>query len=98
MKSIYWHPIYFLLIALTACSGDSAAEMKQLKRDLRSSETRVKNQAALRAASFGKAGEPLVPELIGLLRDPNGGVRSSAAYALREIDNEAARAALANEK
>lgn len=86
-----------LLLAL-GCSGDSAAELKRLKQDLRSADSRVRNQAALRAASLGKAGEPLVPDLIALLRDPNGGIRSSAAYALREIDTPAAQGALANEK
>ena len=91
----------FILLSLLlslGCSGDTAAELKQLKHELRSADGRIRNQAALRAASLGKKGEPLVPELVALLRDPNGGIRSSAAYALRAIDTPAAQTALANER
>ncbi len=88
--------IFFL--TLLGCSGDTAAELKRLKQELKSSDPRTRNQAALQTASMGKKAEPLVPELIGLLRDPNGGIRSSAAYALREIDSPSAQAALANER
>ena len=90
--------LFLSILLLTLSSCNSATELKTLKRDLRSSDTKVKNQAALRAASFGKSAEPLVPELIMLLRDPNGGVRSSAAFALREIDSDDARAALEKAK
>lgn len=91
----------FILLALLlsfGCSGDPVAEIKRLKQELRSSDSRTRNQAALQAAALGKQGEPLVPELIALLRDPNGGIRSSAAYALRAIDTPSAKAALENER
>lgn len=90
--------IFLSLMLGFGCSGDRTAEIKQLKQELRSSDGRARNQAALKAASLGKAGEPLVPELIALLRDPNGGIRSSAAYALRAIDTPAAHAALEHER
>jgi HEAT repeat protein len=76
------------------CSEPSEAEIKQTIKNMRSPDASVRNQAALAAADFGKAGPKAVPELIHLLSDENNGVRSGAAYALRRIDTPEARRAL----
>lgn len=82
-----------LLLTSVAC-GPSKEELPQLIKDLRSSESATRNKAALALAEFGTDGEKAVPSLIQLLNDKSGGVRSSAAYALRKIDTPEARRAL----
>ena len=53
-----------------------------------------RNAAALALAKCGKLAEPAVPRLSSMLYDPNVGVQSSSAYALREIGSPAAVAAI----
>lgn len=86
--------LVFLLGFAGGCGEPSEAEIKQTIKNMRSPEASVRNQAALAAADFGKAGPKAVPELIHLLSDENNGVRSGAAYALRRIDTPEARRAL----
>lgn len=82
-----------LLLLVLAC-GPSKEDLPILIKELRSSESATRNKAALALAEFGAEGEKAVPSLIMLLNDESGGVRSSAAYALRKIDTPQARRAL----
>jgi len=90
----------FLFAGLTAlaffasCKSVSKEELPQLIRDLKSSESTVRNQAAMKLAGLEGDGAEAVPALIAALYDPNGGVRSSAAFALRKIGTPAANKAL----
>ena len=86
--------VAFTWLTLCGCSGDFASEAPALKASLRSADSKERNRAALRIASYGPAAKEITPEVIRLLADPNGGVRSSAAYALREIDTAEAKKAL----
>ena len=81
----------FLLIS---CSEPAETAVPKLIEKLHSADKRERNQAALALAGYGKAAEPAVTALITVLRDPNPGIRTSAAYALREIDTPDAQAAL----
>ena len=82
------------LILLSSCGGADSKTLKRLIGDLQSKETSSRNQAALKLASYGESAAPAVPALAQRLKDPNGGVRSSAAFALRAIGNKEANAAL----
>lgn len=75
--------------------GDPKKEVPGLVRELGSSESKTRSQAALRLGRIGSPhAVPAVGPLIALLGDENPGVRSAAAYALRQIDTPEARAAL----
>ncbi|HMO16655.1 MAG TPA: HEAT repeat domain-containing protein [Oligoflexia bacterium] len=90
--------LIFFLISLSffqsSCSEDSSVTVTRLNKDLSSRESKIKNKAALKLASYGLKAEPAVPSLIKLLSDENGGVRTSAAYALRSIGTKKAITAL----
>jgi len=82
------------LLILVGC-GDPKKEVPQLEKKLFSVEAKERSKAALRLGRIGSPhGVRAVPTLIRLLGDENPGVRSAAAYALREIDTPHARAAL----
>jgi HEAT repeat protein len=92
-------PYLFLLLLsffclFSACRESPETAVPSLVTKLSSSESGDRNRAALKLASYGKKAEPAVKPLIRLLQDDNGGVRSSAAYALRQIDTLEARKAL----
>jgi hypothetical protein len=86
-------PIVGVLV-LSACCDNNAIGSNISK--LQSSVAREKNQAAQELARCGKAAEAAVPLLSELIYDSNVGVQSSAAYALRKIDTQAARAVLSS--
>jgi HEAT repeat protein len=90
--------IFALLVCLLMACGPSKEDLPRLIKELHSSESGVRNKAALSLARLGEEAKPALPDLINLLGDDNGGVRSSAAYALREIDTPEARKALDNYK
>lgn len=77
-------PALVILLMCSAC-GHDAAEVPALTRKLSSTDTSERNQAALTLSRMGEKAEPATRALIGLLKDPNAGVRTSAALALREI-------------
>ena len=83
-----------LLALLVACGPPSEERMNELKEQLQSSNTRTRNRAALDLANYGRHAAPAIPQLKRLLNDPNGGVQTSAAYALRQIGTPEADAAL----
>ncbi len=76
------------LLTIAACQESAKTAIPKLTKDLSSKNSHTRNQAALKLAGYGKDADPAVPNLIYLLRDPNGGVRSSAAFALRSIENK----------
>lgn len=81
--------------ALVACSRKSPEKLRALINDLSSSDSGVRNQAALSIASYGEEGKDAVPALIKLLRtDKSRGIRTSAAFALRSIGTKEAITAL----
>ena len=87
-----------MLLGLTYLSCHTSAEknLPPLIKKLQSADVETRNQAALALAPYGERAKPAVPGLIRLLGDPNTGVRSSAAYALREIGTPEANTALDN--
>lgn len=86
----------YLLISVMILSGCCAADdSAQARQGLYSASAHERNEAALTLARcLGPEAEASVPRLIQLLYDPNTGIQSSAAYALRRIDTPSARAAL----
>jgi HEAT repeat protein len=76
---------------LGCCSTEGVPEA--IKK-LYSAQAKERNAAALALAKCGKLAEPAVPRLATMLYDPNPGVQSSSAYALREIGSSAAVAAI----
>lgn len=62
---------------------------------LYSERAKDRNAGALSLARCGEDAQGAVGKLSQLLYDPNPGVQSAAAYALREIDTKQAQAALA---
>ncbi len=86
--------VLLMLISPVSCGEKAETAVPKLERQLQNKETSVRNQAALKLASYGAAAQPAVPALTRLLKDPNGGVRSSAAYALRAIGTPEAEKAL----
>ena len=82
-----------VVILLTSCAGLSREEVDKKIKDLKSQDTATRSQAALALADGGDEAKRAVPVLAAMLRDPNAGVRTSAAFALRKIGTaEAARA------
>lgn len=82
-----------IILSLSACCKSD--QIPRYIRDLRSSNAKVKNEAALELANCGSPkADAAVSDLIRLLYDPNVGVQSSAAYALRRIATPEAEKAL----
>lgn len=84
--------ILALFLTISACCKED--DIPKLKRDLYSSLPKERNEAALELARCGSSAETAVERLGDLIYDENVGVQSSAAYALRKIDTESARAIL----
>lgn len=82
------------LILATSCKEDLSTALPRLTKELDAKESSVRNRAALDLAGYGPDGKAAVPALVRLLRDPNSGVRSSAAFALRSIGTPEAEKAL----
>ncbi len=94
MKLIKYFSIFVFIIGLASCFGDPEKELPILINDLSSKDSGVRNRACLRIGSFSSEAEIAVPYLIKLLNDPNNGVRTSAAFALRKIGSPKAQHAL----
>lgn len=86
--------ICLLICLLLSSCGPGVEEIPRLKRDLSSSDSSKRSEAALSLGRMGPKAQPAEDALIRLLSDKNGGVKSAAAYALREIDTPKARKAL----
>lgn len=83
-------PLTILILLMLAGCCDQT-KIPELIGRLNSSNTRVRNQAALDLASCGSKASKAVPRLAELLYDDSVGVQSSASYALRKIDTPEAR-------
>lgn len=94
MRYLKFFIVFSFFVLLNACSGDPAKEVSLLIKDLSSKESGVRNRACLKIGSYGSNAEKAVPHLVKLLYDPNNGVRTSAAFALRSIGGEKAQIAL----
>jgi HEAT repeat protein len=77
-----------LSLSFSACLEAPETAIPKLINDLSAKESSVRNKAALKLASYKEDARPAVLPLIACLRDPNNGVRTSAAFALREIKDE----------
>jgi HEAT repeat protein len=86
--------IIYLLIIFSLSSCCDKKQIPSYHKALFSNNAKMKNQAALDLARCGEAAGVAVPRLAELLYDDNVGVQSSAAYALRKIDTEQARAVI----
>lgn len=86
--------LLFLLVLLISCFSDPSKEVPRLITELKAKESTVRNQACLKLGSYGEDALDAVPYLINLLHDPNNGVRTSAAFALRKIGGDKAEKAL----
>ncbi len=93
MKTLVRLLIVLVLLAPCGCS-DPKIEVPKLIKQLNSSDSSIRNSAAMKLGSYGSDAEAAVRPLARLLGDENGGVRSSAAFALRKIDTPEARRAL----
>jgi hypothetical protein len=81
-----------LLVTLSGCCHE--AEVPLALRGLYSTDAREKNRSLQVLAQCPEVSKPSVQRIAALMYDPNVGVASSAAYALRKIDSREAREAL----
>lgn len=96
MQRLYKRPLIllpFILLLFVSC-GPDRQQVKALTKKLRSADASERNSAAMDLAGASKHADLAVPALIKALSDRNGGVQSSAAYALRKLDTPEARQAL----
>jgi HEAT repeat protein len=70
------------------------ADVPLALRGLYSADPREKNKSLQTLAQCPQQSKPSVQRIASLMYDPNVGVASSAAYALRKIDSKEAREAL----
>lgn len=91
-----WLSIFLLLtLSIAACKQRSPEQLDKLITELQSSDPKKRNAAALEISSYGEDGQRAVGPLIRLLNtDPNRGIKTSAAYALRSIGTKEAKGAL----
>jgi HEAT repeat protein len=82
---------YAVCVSVGCCSKEGVPDA--IKK-LYSAQAKERNAAALALAKCGTLAEPAVPRLAAMLYDPNPGVQSSSAYALREIGSPPAVAAI----
>lgn len=88
-----------LLAVAFVCSGVLSgccheADVPLALRGLYSADPREKNKSLQTLAQCPQQSKPSVQRIASLMYDPNVGVASSAAYALRKIDSKEARKAL----
>lgn len=81
-----------LAIVLAGCCRE--AEVPLAVRGLYSTDPREKNRSLQTLAQCPQHSTPAVQRIASLMYDPNVGVASSAAYALRKINSPEAREAL----
>ena len=84
--------LVILIMNFTSCCDH--AGLGDAKRGLYNPDPKVRNESALALASCSAEAGDSVGRLGQLLYDRNVGVQSSAAFALRKIDNLEARAIL----
>ena len=86
--------LLLLGLLLLGCESRSPEKLRILVAELRSSDPEERNAAALSIGRYGPDGKAAVPELVRVLTsDKSRGIRTSAAYALRQINTpEAIRA------
>ena len=94
MERSYKKLILLLLLNLQSIGCCSETDLPSFKKGLYSPAAKERNAAALGLAKCGEKASDSVSRLGHLLYDENVGVQSSAAYALRKIDTEAARTLL----
>ena len=83
-----------LTILFTLACSDPEVEVPKLVKELSSSDSNVRVQAAMNLGSYGEDAAQAVPALKRSLYDQNGGVRSAVAFALRKIGTPEAQKAL----
>lgn len=88
--------LLILTFSLTGAGCCNEEKIPAYNNDLYSDASQIRNEAALQLARCGERAEIAVPKLAQMLYDSNVGVQSSAAYALRKIDSQSARQALAS--
>ena len=94
-RLVRWLVVCGLLLSpLLACREAAETAIPKLIHDLGAKDSKTRSQAAQQLAGYGSDASKAVPALTRTLEDPNGGVRSSAAFALRKIDTPQARKAL----
>jgi len=86
--------IFLLILIFSISSCCNSEKIPANIKALYSSSSNEKNNAALALASCGSKAANAVPRLAELIYDPNVGIQSSAAYALRKIDTPRAREVL----
>jgi hypothetical protein len=84
--------VLLMLVVLPGCCHE--ADVPLALRGLYSSDPREKNRSLQTLAQCPQQSKPSVQRIAALMYDPNVGVASSAAYALRKIDSKEAREAL----
>ena len=84
--------LWATLSGLVGCCHE--AEVPLALRGLYSVDPREKNRSLQTLAQCPQQSKPSVQRIASLMYDPNVGVASSAAYALRKIDSKEAREAL----
>jgi HEAT repeat protein len=91
-----WTLFFGIALGLASLAGGCCSEedIPSFKRGIYSSDAKERNKAALGLARCGEKAADTTARLGELLYDKNVGVQSSAAYALRKIDTEEARAIL----
>ena len=83
------------MLCAVACKSKNPEQLEKLILKLESPDPKQRNAAALEIASYAYEGKKAVPSLIRLLNtEPNRGIKTSAAYALRSIGTKEATAAL----
>lgn len=85
--------LMFAVMLASSCTK-SDAELDETIARLKSADSKVRSKAALDIAGFGGRATRAVPLLAAMLKDANAGVKSAAAYALREIGGPVAEKAL----
>ncbi len=82
------------LIVCFSCKENPKTAVPKLIKQLNSTIAAERSNAALTLGRYGEQAKEAVPALIICLEDPNSGVKSAAAYALRVIDTPQAQNAL----
>ena len=96
----FWRTSWIAVCCLISCiclwssCNSAATEVPKLVAQLKSKQSGERNRAALKLGSYGKDAKAAVNALVERLSDENNGVRTSAAYALRQIDTPEAQRAL----
>jgi HEAT repeat protein len=96
LQQLFLLTLIFSKVSLfVACKNRSPEQLNRLIQELSSPDGKMRNAATFEIAGYRRDGEKAVGPLVRLLNtDPNRGIKTSAAYALRRIDTKEAKAAL----